>query len=388
MRILLTTLFFGVLLINGNTQEQLHSMVEEWYQNGVWVVADGQNYDYDQNGNIKSVVFLNWNTSIWENNFRSLYEFNANNTIASFTYQDWSANNFVNEERFVFKYDQNGDQVEELVVQTWNGIQWVVGGRYVFDYNPDGRIGEIRLEEWDGQWENLERATYDYTNGTVILSEEWDGIQWLVYEKREYTYNIDGRVISETWYDWTSGKWEEDRKYERQYDASGNLLQEDEYSTGELSGRDECQYDRSKELSDIDHFFEEPFLSQILKFPVNFPYVNKVLSRTTLNYNQSANMFEPLRREVYNYEQKIMTSSQDVSDRLNLTTIYPNPVGSQINLEGDEHSGAPFLILNLAGNTIRHGIIGLNNSLSVDGLPSGSYILRLDDQHNFKFIKN
>jgi hypothetical protein len=387
MKTIILSFFLLAVFSNIQAQEQLQSMVEQWYRNGAWEVDDGENYQYDQNGNIKSVVFLNWNGSSWENNFRSLYEFNANNTIANFTYQDWSVNGFENEDRFVFKYDQNGDQVEELVVQTWNGIQWVVGGRYVFNYNPAGRIVETRIEEWDGQWENIERATYDYSNGTVLLYEEWDGIQWLVFEKREYTYNIDGRVISETWYDWTSGQWEEDRRYERQYDAAGNLLQEDEYTSGELSGRDECRYDLSKELSAIDHFFEEPFLAEVLKFPENFPYVNKVLSRTTLNYNKSANRLEPLRREVYNYEQKIMTSSQDLSDQPNLTGIYPNPVGSQINLEGDEFPGAPYSILNMAGRTIVQGKIGLDNSLGVDGLPSGTYVLNIDNIHFFKFLK-
>jgi hypothetical protein len=388
MKNILLTIILISSFLSGQAQEQLQSMVEQWYRNGAWVIDNGRNYDYDQNGNIKSVVALNWNGTAWENFWGSHFEFNANNTIAQITIQDWSVNVFVNDERFLFEYGPDGGQIEELIYQFWNGIQWVVGSRQVFEYNQSGRITELRTEEWDGQWNNRERRTLDYSNGTVLLIEEWDGIQWLVYEKREYAYNIDGRVISETFYDWVSGQWEEYRRYESQYDATGNLLQEDEYSSGELSGRDECQYDRSKRLSDIDHFFWELFFEVVFQGPINFPYINKILSRTTLDYNENDESFEPVRREVYNYEQKIMTSSQDVIGRPNYTAIYPNPVSSLLNVKGGELSGTPYVILNMAGKTVQQGNIELHNSLRVDDLPSGTYILMIEGKHNFNFIKN
>lgn len=387
MKKTILTIILFIVLFNTQAQEQLHSMVEEWYRNGTWEVDEGHNYYYDQNGNIKSVVYLKWNTSQWENSYRSLFEYNANNTIAHFTYQDWSVNNYENEDRYVFMYKPNDDQVEELILQTWNGIQWVVGARYVFSYNPAGRIIESRLEEWNGQWENIERQTFDYSNGTTLILEKWDGIQWLVYQKKEYTHNIDGRVISEKWSDWAAGQWQENRSFDRQYDAIGNLLQEEKYVLGELEGRDECQYDLSKELSDIDYFFEEPFLNEVLNFPNNFPYVNKVLTRTTLNYNKSTNRFDTYRREVYNYEQGIMTSSQGGYNQKKAICIYPSLAESQIKIDGANYSGAHYLILDMTGKPTFQGKVDQHNSLRVDGLPLGNYILMLDDKRSFKFIK-
>ncbi|MFC2088138.1 hypothetical protein ACFLSX_00920 [Calditrichota bacterium] len=86
--------------------------------------------------------------------------------------------------------------VDSLIGTKANGIK----EKRTYIYNSNINWASILTERWNGsQWVNYEQLTYTYdSNGnmTLRLKEIWIGGQWVNNYRDTYTYNSYGNMIS------------------------------------------------------------------------------------------------------------------------------------------------------------------------------------------------
>jgi hypothetical protein len=83
---------------------------------------------------------------------------------------------------------------------------------------------------------------------------------------------------------------------------------------------------------------------------------------------------------VYNPNSVDQTNDKDI-------LIYPNPVYSSLSLNIDGLLGRKYAIHNLLGEILLSGRFDDSNSINVSGIPTGLYVLVIDNKR-LKFIKN
>jgi|GEM_PF-2104375 len=69
-----------------------------------------------------------------------------------------------------------------------------------------------------------------------------------------------------------------------------------------------------------------------------------------------------------------------------IARVYPTITNDKLYILRDTKEALPFVIVNMTGHQMLNGLVTDNKELSVKGLPSGSYILKIGNQ-SFKFIR-
>ncbi|AZI31842.1 M1 family aminopeptidase [Kaistella carnis] len=120
-----------------------------------------------------------------------------------------------------------------------------------------------------------------------------------------------------------------------------------------------------------------------------------VLDNTTNNQNFSNALNFNVASVQFNYEKQIVTRNSTVINDTgilgvdditkNELRIYPNPVKNELYVSGTTKD-QPYQIISIEGRLVKSGVLASKQSLQLNDLPKGVYILKIEDR-NLKFIK-
>jgi hypothetical protein len=210
---------------NGNMTSRLY---EDW-DGSTWVNHDRFTYTYDSNGNMTSWLMEDWDGSAWVNRDRNTYAYDSNGNMTSRLMEDWVGTQWDNFYRHIYTHDSNGNMTSELV-EVWAGTQWDNFYRNIYTYDSYGNMTSKLKENWDvNAWANRLRYTYTYdSNGNMTseLWEDWDVGTWVNLQLHTYTYDSNGNMTSRLFEHWWESTWERRDRYTYTYDSSENMILE------------------------------------------------------------------------------------------------------------------------------------------------------------------
>lgn len=384
--LLIVFLFFSAIYVQG--QNKIESSLEEFYNNGVWEVSSGTNYQYDSNNNLLSESHYSYNGTNWLPLYKAIYTYNANNKAVTRIEQFVNSltNQFENDYKSVYTYNGSGKLITSIE-QIWNGSSWVNEYKTEITYNGNLFL-TVTETEWDGsQWVTDSRSTPTYTgtNLTQILDEYWDGTQWINDSRNILTYNASNKITDSQSDYWTGTAWEEDEHTSYILATNGNRTSTLYSYEGQIYSKREYNYDAASQMSNFGHPFKDKVGVDYVT--EDFPYVNKILSSMYYDYDLSTSSYNLTSKVTYNYQEQLVLNKTDF--QINEITIYPNPANSIVNIQMNQEI-VTLSVVDVSGRvTIIRPLSG--TSFDVSNLANGVYFIEIKTAEGVfreKFIKN
>jgi hypothetical protein len=385
-RLLLTTILLVVTMSNA---QNIKSSITKSYEDNSYKNKEGQNYEYDDEGNLISAIRFGWTenstTAGWSpsskelytynskgkleellslgwddqyiNKTRRLYEYNDSGRITKVTSQKWNNDQWENSKQFNISYDNN--KLTEGIIKKWEGTGWILDGRNTATYTDNKLTGGIEEDFDNGEYVNKWRITITYHNNFIktYKKENWSIFSdWQLIEGGEYVLDQSGNRTSETFISSSN----ENYKIEYSYDASFFLKD---------------FYHPFEEKRWFDYFFED------------FPYVNKIISQTKLHYNLLTNDYDvPITRITYDYDNSITPLSTKNFEGVNNVNVYPNPSNEFILISGLQKN-ENIKIYDVLGKVAKEKSVMPNQKIDIQDLNNGIYFLKIENRHTLKLVK-
>ena len=100
--------------------------------------------------------------------------------------------------------------------------------KLIYSYDSDGKmISELRKEKVEGQWVNNQCITYSYDTKLRLTSELIESCylnDWRIRDRYSYTYDTNGNKTSEIWSSYFLGQWSDYFRITNTYDSNGNMI--------------------------------------------------------------------------------------------------------------------------------------------------------------------
>lgn len=187
-----------------------NTLTQSWTApSGPWENVYQVNYTNNSNGTVNQSVAQFWDsdTSSWENALRSSYTYNSTDKaltiVSEFWVGDWQ--NFLKQTN---TYDAS-DYLTYYLSQSWDLLSndWKNSTQTNYANNPNGTVNQSISQIWDATnvWINLERSTFTYTLSKKVLtaiSESWTGVAWLNDSRETNTYNGNDFLVLSLSQDW------------------------------------------------------------------------------------------------------------------------------------------------------------------------------------------
>jgi hypothetical protein len=196
----------------------------------VWVNATKDEYTYNANGKWDVAISYKWNTT-WDKDAKQEFTYNAGGYATQIIFYDWSVsgNDWVKDTKFVLTYNAD-NTAKEFIVSSWSATanDWVDSVKYEYTYT-NGKLTLVLVSSWDAdakEWTTAMKYDYEYDAGGKVVRNtysNWTGASWMPMMKYEYTYDTNNRIATETRSDWNFvNDWINVAMYELKYDANGN----------------------------------------------------------------------------------------------------------------------------------------------------------------------
>ncbi|MFI5171375.1 MAG: T9SS type A sorting domain-containing protein [Chitinophagales bacterium] len=155
---------------------------------GVTYVGYQRNeYSYDDDGNVDTILYLDYNGGDYLELYRFIYTYSAGK-IANIVYQDFSAG-WTNDNLLVYAYTPGG-LIDNVIYSVWDGANWDESFRDLYTYDVSDNISEKLEQDYDAGWVNQSKFVYSY-DGTgfnyLVEYMGFDGVDFANYEKFDLT---------------------------------------------------------------------------------------------------------------------------------------------------------------------------------------------------------
>ena len=310
-------------------------LMEEFYERDEgdgWMDYYRVTYEYDFYGNVIEMVGeIAGMAGEMMNDYKASYTYDGDE-LSEVVYQYWSYGDWVNDTKEVYNY--NGD-VTTVLYWEWNGNNWSSDELYTYT-RTDNTIELIMQYMEGGAWQNdgKQIITLNFDERvTEILEQDWEGVSWVNDELT--TYHYEGDVFpSKTIQEWNGTAWEDDKLFTYEYDVNGNAKH------GESKEKLGSQWMIAD--GDIEMFFGDGNKTVYYGYIVDVEYVDL----TAVNENNAAPRF----------------------------VVYPVPAKDMVHVEAEGFQKAE--IFSLTGQKLMES---LQNTMNVEGLPSGLYLIKVYD---------
>lgn len=316
-------------------------------------------YSYGSGNTFEEVSYI-WIIDGWipvagERRLNTIFELQLTGTVEQTLENDvW-----VNKTKSQYIYFDNNIPIE-IQTYNWDGDNWIL----------HSRMGLLTWANWpnreltaytkqimqDNNWVNAERYSKQYDgNNYTATTEIWENEAWVNSTKETYSRTeTQEELIME---EWTVQGWGKTEKYQGTFDDFGN-------PTG------------MKYSSWFDTEWE---LELELLMDLSYNESNDVTEMVIRSWNPSLTAPENLSKYIFSDFLHFTTDVPEITS-LNNVKVFPNPVGSNLNIQIDENkiSGYHVNIVNLTGQTILSKKYS-NPSISInaDGFASGMYLLNI-----------
>ncbi|MEL0456470.1 T9SS type A sorting domain-containing protein [Flavobacteriaceae bacterium SZ-1-7] len=375
---------------NAQTTFKLDSIYQYSWDNGLndWKHNTKDIYTYANGGTKETnLLRLSLNGVDWENFYQYNKLYNGNNDLTESILQNWDGNNWQNGSRDSYTYDASNNE-ETYAYAIYTGPNWLTFNENFYTYNGLDNITEDLSTAYDFinmMMVNDERQTYFYDANNRLdfeIKEEWN-TSWSNSERKEYSYNVDDKIILTELRAWSvsimewgspyrqtifsydnnlitevieqvivSESWVNSTKIMNTYDTNGNLL--------EILGQ---EWNSSVEQWENSY-------RQLRTFDVN----NNETELIYETWNASTSQWEGFLRMV-KYWSIVGALNLDkffsINDKIK---VYPNPVSGILNIE----SKFDIQSINLFNLQSRE-VIQVNGEAPIDlsHFQSGIYLLKI-----------
>lgn len=182
---------------------------------------------YLYTGGKKNTVLVEvWDGFDWVNSINFIYSYNGSGYLSVYRYQTWQGDAWVDWMRYTNTY--TGALVTETLAEQWTGSAWINVSKTIDTYDGSSRLETSTSQSWTGSaWVNSAKHTYTYDGSndlTLVLSQNWGGSDWLNQTQTISLYDGSHRETSATTQTWNIGlaQWDNQSKDEYEYDGSGN----------------------------------------------------------------------------------------------------------------------------------------------------------------------
>jgi len=261
--------------------------------------------------------------------------------------------------------------IKEPAVETYylqNEGKWVPSRKYETDFNEFGKLAETRAYRYnEGEWTLDERTTVIEFDGagnfSVAIDSIFEGGE-LQIMKLEFTYTGDNKMASADFHFWEAEteEWVHLQNNILMYDDHQNLLHDsarDKYDTEEWSP----YYDIFYTYDERNNLIEEYEISHDDFSDSHF-------------YNRFQNF----------YSDNLVTANQKIGQSGNLLISIDS--SKQLIIDSGTALNSRMTVINITGKQIyQTRLTGGVNTLSLESVPAGLYIIRVDTPEGFKTRK-
>jgi hypothetical protein len=320
-------------------------------------------YDYDNLGNLVKLESSSWGRvsgNKWvKRKLQERYEYDMSGTLKFYYLEPWDTTQMVwiKQNKNEYFYLQNGN-IDSVIWKYWDSNVQLYKSytKIVHHYNAQNKLVEkISYEAFNGQWIQNMRRTYNYDIDDRLVFETygyWDknNSNWKPIEgKSNYTYSLDGKLITKI--DSVAGF------------SVNNPLVADYHTT--------YKYDTNGLLIE----YLEKFMSNLTANWENH-YLNTYSNNTNgkvdyfLKKAWDGNGWDDSYRQYYNYVPLTGIAHENYSSN----SVFPNPTMDYIFIETNEQI-IDFQINDTNGRKVNFTFSIINNEINLRNLPSGIYIL-------------
>jgi hypothetical protein len=402
-----------------------------------WSISDSIAYSYNVVGDYEEVIGYDLEDNEWIPNFRTSYFYNDAQQITLRTIQSWVDGQWETVQgntQDVYVYDDLGNRLE-VSNQNWIDGEWqtyykttntyyegtnlketelfqgdnnynelVNFSLYIYEeYNSNGDILRYSLQSWDEfgmEWgsKTFYERTYNEDNQLILSVTSWEvNGEESPQTQSIYTYNDEGRTLEILRQDWdnSTGSWVNDRRTRYEYDENGyiSLLEQAIYDPYTQ------EFDPFYLIiaTNFDHGGIEQYVLQfnpgeglVNDLRVSYTYYEGFFLEKTLlaeYWNPELNEWENNTFEEYFYNLFVDTDEQPLADDQAIV-LFPNPAKNRVNLQINNpvfaNTQLQTQLYNQQGQVVRQYNLGQSsNSINIEGLPMGSYWLKVSNGQQF-----
>jgi hypothetical protein len=379
---------------NGQGLCTLHYTNKQDLDSGDWFRKDREEVTWNEDS-----LTVEYRTSKW------------NNDLSWFDYISKS----------VWSYTSS-NQTEEIFLYSWDIDHWKTEARHNYEYNDSDSLQVINIYNWDEvteEWQLEYKEEYFYTNDIDLDSiiDYWDmGLGLEPYSRDILTFNGQGLLESDIYYEWSGSHWEPSSIEEYEYTPEGKetlstyfewnkneqRFVEDFYEenlftpAGDPMRKTYADYDSDAEAWEpwwiTENFYDENVDGSTIVWP-NPAFYAPVSFHHKPVVDVSTILFDPggwgFADSVIYFYGNIISATIPVS-KLNVN-VYPNPSSDQITVQMEQlRPGATIAFYDQQGKEVTSRPLQSNLPVSISGLLPGAYVFRIRNGTEFyggKFLK-
>ena len=348
---------------------------------------------YDSNGNLIEEISSWWDSwqSEWSKSGRTVFTHDSNGNVIRAGGYTWS-NEWIESWKLENTFDSNGNMLTERYYEwNWEDYDWRIRGRAYWVYDSHGNsTSEIHYSyqtvwDWEKEdyveyvwrWEARYNNTYTNGNLTSRITQRHDGENWVNDERSIFAYDNQNRRIMVSAYDWDwddSNTWVMFYRVEFEFDTNGNIrvMSMIERESGRLLGwRQILEYDSNV-----------PFSAVIWPFGIyedeGFQLFNKPVSATYYYFDFENDAWHRIDGGMQLFYSEVNQTDIPIIPA-SVISIFPNPASDYFTVSGLTENTL-VTVSNLTGQIVLQQVVSPSESVSVNHLPAGIYIVNVNGQ--------
>ncbi len=311
----------------------------------------------------------------WHRDWRQQYYYDAQDRVDSIVREDYNGTDWQLSKKYIYTY--NGQLVTEILTQEYSNGQWNDIQKQTFSYDAQEHVTEYITQSYtNGQWVNMHRQTRTYTAAgyeDVITDYTWGNNGWEYESRKTYTYNNLDFPLSIIDQDYDNGQWVNDDKEEFQYDANNDLSADIDYNwdngAWEPESKLEVNHDTTVTYNQL--LLPEKELG-IIRPDVSFRH--KINDGDIFSYNNTTHTWARVANISMYYSNRQLDVAQQQATYS--PELYPNPVEDILYLNTGKEPVEHIKIYSLSGRLWKQADGKALETVNVKDLPAGIYILQ------------
>ncbi len=165
------------------------------------------------------------NQSEWVNeDHKCDYTYDAAGRMVSYIYYDCMLpyRTFEQSRKFEYKYDGNGNRVSGER-NFWDGFNWYVNAKFEYTYDAENRLTREE-SDYSGSKDRMEYTYNAIGKPATVVYSRYNGSSWEPSEKQQYLYNNQGNETAIVIYVQKNNTMAQYSKNEFRYDDNNNLI--------------------------------------------------------------------------------------------------------------------------------------------------------------------